>query len=135
MNDRCAAGTGKFIEIMAWALGYSNEEFGAISPEGRTELQINSMCTVFAESEVISLITKGAAREDIAFALHRSVANRVISMARRVSLEEEVVFAGGCARNSLLKDLLDTGTGKRIKVAQSPEITGALGAALYAMER
>ncbi len=135
MNDRCAAGTGKFVEIMARALGYSLEGFGFVSPEGRRELQINSMCTVFAESEVISLITKGAGREDIALALHRSVASRVLSMARRVSLEEEVVFAGGCARNGLLKNLLETGTGKTINVAKSPEITGALGAALYALGR
>ena len=135
MNDRCAAGTGKFVEIMARALGYPLDDFGSVSPEGRAELQINSMCTVFAESEVISLITKGAGREDIALALHRSVANRVISMARRISPEDEVVFAGGCARNGLLKSLLEAGTGKRIKVAQSPEITGALGAALYALKK
>ncbi len=134
MNDRCAAGTGKFLEIMARALGYALEEFGFISSEGRSELQINSMCTVFAESEVISLITKGAKREDIAVAVHRSVANRVISMARRVSMDEDITFAGGCAKNSLLKSLIEAGMGKRIMVAEKPEIAGALGAALYAQE-
>ncbi len=135
MNDRCAAGTGKFVEIMAKALGYSLEDFGHVSPEGQAELQINSMCTVFAESEVISLITKGVGREEIALALHRSVANRVVSMVRRVALEEDVVFAGGCAKNNLLRSLLESGTGKTIKVAENPEITGALGAALYALEK
>lgn len=134
MNDRCAAGTGKFVEIMAKALGYGMGEFGAISPEGRAEIQINSMCTVFAESEVISLITKGADREDIAFALHRSVANRVASMARRSAVEDEVIFAGGCARNALIRKLLEKGLERKIRVAQNPEITGALGAALYAQE-
>ncbi len=132
MNDRCAAGTGKFLEIMARALGYTLEEFGFISSEGRSELQINSMCTVFAESEVISLITKGAKREDIAVAVHRSVANRVVSMARRVAMDEDITFAGGCARNNLLKSLLEAGMGRRITAAEKPEITGALGAALYA---
>ncbi|MDA8327334.1 MAG: acyl-CoA dehydratase activase [Nitrospiraceae bacterium] len=135
MNDRCAAGTGKFVEIMARALGYCIEDFGSVPLMQTTQMQINSMCTVFAESEVISLITKGARREDIALALHRSVANRVLSMVRRVAVEDEVVFAGGCARNNLLKSLLEAGAGKKIKVAENPEITGALGAALFALQR
>nr|MDA8388781.1 2-hydroxyglutaryl-CoA dehydratase [Nitrospiraceae bacterium] len=120
------------VEIMARALGYSLEDFGRISPEGRGELRINSMCTVFAESEVVSLITKGAAREDIALALCRSAANKVLSMLRRVPCESDVVFAGGCARNNLLKGLLEAGAGKGIRTPETPEITGALGAALYA---
>lgn len=132
MNDRCAAGTGKFVEIMARAMGYSLEECGSVLPKASVELQINSMCTVFAESEAISLIAKGAAREDIALALHRSITNRVMSMIGRISLEEDIVFAGGCARNSLLKTLLESRIGREVKVAQSPEIIGALGAALYA---
>lgn len=132
MNDRCAAGTGKFVEIMAKALGYSLDGFGSVSPEGAGELKINSMCTVFAESEVISLITKGADREDIAIALLRSITNRVLSMVRRIPLEEDIVFAGGCAQNGLLKILLEEKIGRKVKVAQRPEITGALGAALYA---
>lgn len=135
MNDRCAAGTGKFLEIMARALGYSIEDFGSEASKGNEGLQVNSMCTVFAESEVISLITKGAKREDIALALHRSVSGRVLSMAQRVDVEDEIVFAGGCARNVLLKELFEAGTGKKVRVAQNPEITGALGAALFALER
>lgn len=135
MNDRCAAGTGKFLEIMARALGYSIEDFGSQAAQGDAGLQINSMCTVFAESEVISLITKGAKREDIALALHRSVAGRVLSMAQRVDVEDEIVFAGGCAKNNLLKELFEAGTGKKVRVAQNPEITGALGAALLAFEQ
>jgi len=131
MNDRCAAGTGKFVEIMARVLGYSIEDFGLVPMKTGPELQISSMCTVFAESEVISLIARGAEREDIAFALHRSVSNRALSMARRVPIEEEVVFAGGCARSGLLRKLLEVGIGKKVRVAERPEITGALGAALY----
>ncbi|MBF0507037.1 MAG: activase [Nitrospirae bacterium] len=131
MNDKCAAGTGKFVEIMARVLGYSIGDFGLVPLKTGPELQISSMCTVFAESEVISLIARGAEREDIALALHRSVTNRVLSMARRVPIEEDVVFAGGCARNGLLRKLLEAGIGKNVSVAERPEITGALGAALY----
>jgi len=134
MNDRCAAGTGKFIEIMAKTLNYSIEDFGNMTPKRNKGIRINSMCTVFAESEVVSLIAKGESREDIAVALHRLVANRVLSMLNRIPLEEDIVFAGGCAKNQCLKGLIEHALGRTICVADTPEITGALGAALYAME-
>jgi (R)-2-hydroxyacyl-CoA dehydratese activating ATPase len=134
MNDRCAAGTGKFIEVMAKSLGYSMEEFGALPAKCGREIQINSMCTVFAESEVVSLIAKGEAREDIAVALHRSIASRVLSMLRRIPVEGSVVFAGGCARNRCLRDILEQLLGMPLLTAETPDITGALGAALCALE-
>src|SRR6266540_1059386 len=99
MNDRCAAGTGKFLEVMAKTLGYSMEEFGGNRPSGHGDIQLSSMCTVFAESEVVSLIAKGAGREEIVVAIHRAVVGRVAAMTKRVSVEDELVFAGGCACN------------------------------------
>ncbi|MBU1205933.1 MAG: activase [Proteobacteria bacterium] len=132
MNDRCAAGTGKFMEIMAKNLGYSLEEFGSYALTAHQEIQLSSMCTVFAESEVVSLTAKGVAREEIAMAIHRAIINRVASMAKRFSLQDEVVFAGGCAYNPCLKMLLEQNLKRNICVASAPEMTGAIGAALFA---
>ncbi len=134
MNDRCAAGTGKFLEIMAKNLGYSLEEFGSYALTAQQEIQLSSMCAVFAESEVVSLTAKGVAREEIAMAIHRAIVNRVASMAKRFPLEEEIVFAGGCAYNPCLKTLLEQSLKKNIQVSSFPEMTGALGAALFAEE-
>ncbi len=131
MNDRCAAGTGRFLEIMASALGYSIDEFGNIDDIEGT-LQISSMCTVFAESEVISLIAKGVNRKEIAVAIHKAIAKRVISMLKKVSLEEEIVFAGGCAGNTLLKNIIEREINKKIIVPKNHHILGALGAAIHA---
>jgi len=132
MNDRCAAGTGKFLEIMAINLGYSLEEFGSKALAAHQEIQLSSMCTVFAESEVVSLTAKGVEREEIAMAIHRAIVSRVASMAKRFPLQDEVVFAGGCAHNPCLKELLQNSLDRQIRVAPSPEMTGALGAALFA---
>jgi predicted CoA-substrate-specific enzyme activase len=132
MNDRCAAGTGKFLEIMAVTLGYSIEELGSLAEINGPGIQLNSMCTVFAESEAVSLIAKGVAREQIAMAVQRSVAARVTAMARRLPVRDEVVFAGGCAVNMTLAAMIGKGLGKELKHAPLAEFTGALGAALYA---
>ncbi len=132
MNDRCAAGTGKFLEVMARTLGYDLAAFGAVPPE-EAEVQISSMCTVFAESEVVSLIARGVSRARIAAAIHRAVAARVAGMVKRFPAEEEIVFAGGCAHSPLLRGMLEKSLGKRLFVPSVPEITGALGAALCAV--
>ena len=92
------------------------------------------MCTVFAESEVISLSAKGVAREEIAMAIHRAIISRVAAMAKRFPLQDEVIFAGGCAYNPCLKGLLEKALEKSIHVDPVPEMTGALGAALWAEE-
>ncbi len=134
MNDRCAAGTGRFLEIMARTLGFSIEDFGALPFNGEKEIQLSNMCTVFAESEVVSLISRGVNRQEIAAAIHHSVASRVAAMAKRLPLEEDIVFAGGCAYNIALKEKLEQSLGKKLHVATSPEMTGALGAALYAAD-
>ncbi len=132
MNDRCAAGTGKFLEIMAKALGYDPESFGDSCSDNPGTIKINSLCTVFAESEVISLITKGEKREVIAHALHESVVSRVVALVKRVGLKDDVVFAGGCAKNSSLRRMLEQRLQRKIHVHDNPHMLAALGAALYA---
>jgi len=134
MNDRCAAGTGKFLEIMAQALGYSLDQFGVEALESTRDIQISSMCTVFAESEVTSLVARGEARQDIALGIHRSVVRRAVSMLKRVSVEEPVLFAGGVALNPCMRCLLEDALGKNILVPENPQMVGAYGAALLASE-
>jgi predicted CoA-substrate-specific enzyme activase len=132
MNDRCAAGTGRFLEVMAHTLGYSLGEFGLEALQANKELQISNMCTVFAESEVTSLLARGENRADIAMGLHRSVVRRAAGMLKRVSTEEPIVFAGGVARNICIKKLLADELGKEVKVPDYPHMVGAYGAALIA---
>jgi len=133
MNDRCAAGTGKFLEMMARALGFEIENFGASCENNKHEqVTINNLCAVFAESEVITLISKGIRREAIAAALHRSIASRVASLAKRVGVRQDVVFTGGCARNPSLKAMLSERLGQNLLVAPNPDILAAWGAALCA---
>jgi len=134
MNDRCAAGTGKFLEIMAQALGYSLDQFGVEALEATRDIQISSMCTVFAESEVTSLVAKGEDRREIALGLHRSVVRRAVGMMKRVSIKEPVLFAGGVARNPCMRRLLEQALGKDILVPENPQMVGALGAALLSSE-
>jgi predicted CoA-substrate-specific enzyme activase len=132
MNDRCAAGTGRFIEIMSRTLGYNIEDFGSLCGDQQSEIKINSMCTVFAESEVVGLIAKGIPRSTIAAAIHDSITGRVMSLIRRVGANEDVVFAGGCAKNQCLVELLAERLQKPILIATLPDMLAALGAALYA---
>jgi len=132
MNDRCAAGAGRFLEMMARALGYEISEFGAGALEGREGVRLNSMCAVFAESEVVSLMTRGERREDIARAVHQAIARRSGAMLARVSAEPPVVFAGGAARNPCLARMLEEALGRPLLVPDDPQMVGALGAALLA---
>jgi len=134
MNDRCAAGTGRFLEIMAKALGYDSENFGNYCDAGLngSGVKINSMCTVFAESEVVSLISKGEKREIIARALHESVISRIVSLVKRIDVQDDIVFTGGCAKNISLKKILEERLRRKIHVHDNPHMLAALGAALYA---
>lgn len=134
MNDRCAAGTGKFLEIMSQALGFSIDSFGDAAQSAKKELGISSMCTVFAESEVTSLVARGENPEEIAKGLHRAVTKRAVSMLNRVSPEGPVVFTGGVANNHFIVELLEQTTKRPILVPQFPEMNGAVGAALLAHE-
>lgn len=132
MNDRCAAGTGKFLEIMAHTLEVSTSAFGKLALSSRKRIQINSLCTVFAESEVISLIARGEEAGAIASALHEAIASRTVTLAKRVGIKERVVFAGGASQNECLNKLLEQKLGVGLTVPKSPQMVGALGAALLA---
>ncbi|PLX44824.1 MAG: 3-hydroxyacyl-ACP dehydratase, partial [Deltaproteobacteria bacterium] len=126
MNDKCAAGTGRFLEIMAASLGYTLEEFAAVGKKAQKDVPINSMCAVFAESEVVSLRNRGTPPEEISRAIHLSIAERLSNMVERLGIEGEVVFTGGVARNQLLVDLLGERLRQRVNVPVAPELTGAL---------
>ena len=133
MNDRCAAGTGKFLEIMAKTLGYVIEDFGKEALLSGQDISISSMCTVFAESEVTSLVAKGQNRRDIARGLHASVVNRVSGMVNRISSEGDIVFTGGVAKNPCVMELLSKKLGRNVVVPDDPQLVGAYGAALLLM--
>ena len=132
MNDRCAAGTGMFLEIIAKTLGFDLEEFGKEALKAQGSIQINSMCTVFAQSEVTSLLARRQKREDIARGIHMAILNRTLSLLKRVSTEPDIVFAGGVAKNPCLKYLLGDALGCEVKVPEDPQIVGAYGAAIIA---
>jgi predicted CoA-substrate-specific enzyme activase len=136
MNDRCAAGTGKFFEMMAYRLDCGLEGLSKLSLQAENPAAITSQCSVFAESEVITLINEGTALVDIAAGLHNSVAGRLSSMVRKVGLVEDVALTGGCAKNDgLAKALEDKLKVSVIKLPTDPQIAGAIGAAVIARER
>jgi len=134
MNDRCAAGTGKFLEIMARTLGFAVEDFGWEALTADEELSISSMCTVFAESEVTSLIARGQDRRAIARGIHASVIRRAAGMINRVSSAGDIVFTGGVAQNPCMRKLLAEKLRRRIIAPDDPQMVGALGAALLAAQ-
>jgi predicted CoA-substrate-specific enzyme activase len=132
MNDRCAAGTGKFLEVMANTLEVNISEIGSLALSASRVIRINSLCTVFAESEVVSLIAKGEEAGAIALALHEAVATLIDTMVRRVGVKERIGFAGGGSYNKCLGKLLQQKLDKKLTVPDSPQTVGALGAALLA---
>ncbi len=134
MNDKCAAGTGRFLEVMAQALEVKLGEMAEISDKAKNPVSISSMCTVFAESEVVSLIAQGLPREDIARGLHQAIAERTAGMVHRVGLQEPVMITGGVAKNSAVVKALEEKLKVKIIVPEEPQIAGALGAALLAKE-
>jgi predicted CoA-substrate-specific enzyme activase len=133
MNDRCAAGTGKFLEVMAQAMDLSLEEMGQVAMRTKAEVKISSMCTVFAESEVTGLVARGTPRPEIARGLHEAVCDRAYALLKRVGINREVVFAGGVAKNPCLRSLLEEKLGHPLLVPDNPQLVGALGAALSAL--
>ncbi|MBW2595595.1 MAG: 2-hydroxyglutaryl-CoA dehydratase [Deltaproteobacteria bacterium] len=133
MNDKCAAGTGRFLEVMARALESDLDDFGDLSLKSDKPSKISSICTVFAESEVISLISKGKSREDIIAGIHESVASRISSMARRVGVKEPVMMTGGVAKNIGVVRALEKALGVSIEVSEFAQVNGAVGAAIMAM--
>jgi len=132
MNDRCAAGTGKFLEIMADTLEVKISKLGNLALGATGTVQINSLCTVFAESEVVSLIARGEKPGGIALGLHHAIATRIATMARRTGIKEKVIFAGGGALNPCLHRLLGDKLGLELAVPVEPQTVGAFGAAILA---
>lgn len=136
MNDRCAAGTGKFLEIMAQKLGYKIEEFGNAALKGKKKIIISSLCTVFAESEVIGLLNRDESPEDIALAVHYSAIKKITSMYKRISsLNFPVYLVGGGALNPALKVLLQQELETDVVVPDNPQTVIALGAGIIASEK
>jgi len=136
-NDKCASGTGRFLEIMAEALEIPLDEMGNISAGAKKKLTISNQCVIFAETEVISLVNDGKELPDIVNALHRAMANRVAALACSIGIEKDVVMTGGVAKNSGVFQALCDALNIQLKALNGadPQIIGALGAALYAQEQ
>ncbi|MGZ3595456.1 MAG: acyl-CoA dehydratase activase [Syntrophales bacterium] len=132
MNDKCAAGTGRFLEVMARALEVDLDGFGALSLRAVDPSRISSLCTVFAESEVISLISKGEKRENIIAGIHESIAARIAAMANRLRIAPLVVMTGGVAKNIGVVKALERKIGMAVEVSEYAQVNGAIGATLLA---
>ena len=135
MNERCAAGTGRFLEVMARALETDLENMSAMALDASSRSQINSMCTVFAETEVIGLIARGADRHEIASGLSWSVAERIVGMAKKIGINDQVYVSGGVAYNKAVISAIGKQLGKDVKMIEKPQLNGAYGAALIALQK
>ena len=136
MNDKCAAGTGRFFEAMANAFECSLDEFSQLSLSAKNAIPITAQCTVFAESEVITLVGEGKPRDEIAAGIQQAVAKRCFVMAKKAGATDKITLTGGCAKNAGLKKAIENVL--RIKVVDlktDPQLMGALGAAEYARQK
>ncbi len=134
MNDKCAAGTGRFLEVMSRVFDVKVEDMGEVAARSKKPAVISSTCAVFAESEVISRLASNESVEDIAAGIHASVAKRVAGQAMRVGIVERVVMSGGVAKNPGVVEAMERELGCRITVPEDCQLAGALGAALFAWE-
>jgi predicted CoA-substrate-specific enzyme activase len=135
MNDKCAAGTGRFLGAAAAALEIPLDELGPTALRAEKAVKISTTCTVFAESEVVSWLGKGKKIEDILLGVHQSIASRSLGLMRRVGVEREVTFTGGVTRNVGMVTALNALLGFDVNVSHDSHFMGALGAALFAMDR
>lgn len=134
MNDKCAAGTGRFLEVMARVLDCPIQNLSDLAGQGSAPVSISNLCTVFAESEVISHLSAGAAQANVAAGAIESIATRIVGMAGRVGVVPQVVMTGGGALNRALADALSRHLGHPVRVLGNPQVMGALGAAVFARE-
>jgi predicted CoA-substrate-specific enzyme activase len=134
MNDKCAAGTGRFLEVTARALELDVSRLGETSAHATRDVSISSICTVFAESEVITLVAEGVERADIVAGLHQAIARRTGAMVKRIGVDPVIAFAGGVAKNTGVKSALEEFLGVTLVIPPEPQIVGALGAALIAQD-
>lgn len=134
MNDKCAAGTGRFLDVMSRVLEVPLSEMGDVHFHATDWAFVSSTCTVFAESEVISLLSQGVSKENIVAGVHQSVASKACSLVYRVGVNDDIVMCGGVAQNKGAVNAIEKELGRSIIVAQNPQLTGALGAAIFAYE-
>ncbi|MBW1721499.1 MAG: 2-hydroxyglutaryl-CoA dehydratase [Deltaproteobacteria bacterium] len=130
MNDKCAAGSGRFVEVIADTLGIRLEDMGKVSLESTNPAPISSICTIWAQQEVAASQAKGIPIPDLVAGVHRSLADRVVRMAKRIRIEQEIILTGGGAKNIGLVKAMEAELGQEVLVPDEPLITGALGAAL-----
>jgi len=135
MNDKCAAGTGRFLEVMAAALEIELDNMGEVSLESESPASISSVCTVFAESEVVARVAEGTNKMDIVAGIHQAIASRIYAMTVRVPFKEKVIMTGGVARNIGVVRALEKRLETSLVVPEMPQHMGALGAAIIAEER
>jgi predicted CoA-substrate-specific enzyme activase len=134
MSDKCAAGTGRFLEVIAASLGLRLDDLGSLSLKSTNKVSVSSTCTVFARQEVVSRISEGALPEDILAGIHDAIASRVARMVERLKIESEVLFTGGVAKNIGVVKALKERLGCEVLVPEEPLLSGAIGAALLGKE-
>lgn len=134
MSDKCAAGTGRFLENTAHRLGVDLEQMGSIALQAKEEATLSSTCTVFAETEVISLIANGVALECILKGLHRALVKRIVAMIRALGLKSPLILSGGVAWNEAVRALLEEELNLSVVLPKHPQLMGAYGAALLASQ-
>jgi (R)-2-hydroxyacyl-CoA dehydratese activating ATPase len=134
MNDRCAAGTGKFLEVLARAVEIKLPEMGPLAMQATQALKISSMCATFAETEVISLLAEGHTKPDVLGAVHAAIAARTAGLVGRVGKRTPIVMTGGVAKNVAAVHHIETSLGQKLVLPPDPQIAGALGAALFALD-
>ena len=135
MNDKCAAGTGRFLANAAEVMGISLDEIGPLSLRATRPVKIATVCTVFVESDILSYLSQGKRPEDIMGGVHLAIAKRTLSLARRLSIEPEITMTGGVARNIGMVQALETVIGRKLQVSPDAHFMGAVGAALFALEK
>jgi predicted CoA-substrate-specific enzyme activase len=135
MNDKCAAGTGRFLSAAADVTGISLDEIGAVALRATAPVRLTSVCTVFVESDIMSYLAQRKTVEDILGGVHKAIATRTMALVRRVGVEREVTFTGGVSRNVGMVRSLEDVLGQPLNVSPDGHFMGALGAALFALER
>lgn len=134
MNDRCAAGTGKFLEALARAVNVGLEDMGPMAMSATETLSISNMCATFAETEVVALLAEGKPKHDVLGAVHAAIASRTVGLVARVGKREPCVMTGGVAKNIAAVHHIETALGLKLHLPPDPQIAGALGAALFALD-
>ncbi|MBI4350239.1 MAG: 2-hydroxyglutaryl-CoA dehydratase [Elusimicrobia bacterium] len=135
MNDKCAAGTGRFLAAAAEAAGLGLDEIGPISLKGTRPVKLTTVCTVFVESDILSYLVQGKKIEDILSGVHKAIATRTLSLAARVGVDPEITFTGGVSRNVGMVQALEERLGLKINISPDAHLAGAIGAALFAVEK